>query len=198
MPRVHPTVLPSGRWLLPLYTDTFSVSIVMLSDDSGASWTPSSPMIGFGNIQPSLVRRNDGRVTAFMRDNGPFRRIRTSVSDDDGRTWGPVSSTDLPNPGAGVEAVRLASGRWAMVYNDTPRGRHTLVVTLSDDEGKTWTTTRPIERAPAGAGSFHYPSIIQARDGRIHVTYTHGSPSGSRIEHASFNEEWVLAGAGAR
>ena len=24
MPRVHPLVLPSGRWILPLYSDTFS------------------------------------------------------------------------------------------------------------------------------------------------------------------------------
>ena len=36
MPRVHPIVLPSGRWILPLYTDTFSASIMAISDDRGA------------------------------------------------------------------------------------------------------------------------------------------------------------------
>ena len=43
MPRVHPTVLPSGRWLLPLYSDTFDASIVAISDDRGASWSTSRP-----------------------------------------------------------------------------------------------------------------------------------------------------------
>ncbi len=62
MPRVHPVVLPSGRWILPLYTDTFSASIMAISDDRGETWTASKPLIGFGNIQPSLVRKNDGEL----------------------------------------------------------------------------------------------------------------------------------------
>jgi predicted neuraminidase len=196
MPRVHPTVLPSGRWLLPLYSDTFSASIVAISDDRGDTWRASRPIIGFGNIQPSLVRKSDGNIVAFMRDNGPFRRIRVSTSTDDGVTWGPVTSSPLPNPGAGIEAIRLASGRWAMVYNDLPRGRHSLAVSLSDDEGQTWKWTRHIEKGPPGSGSFHYPSIIQGTDGLIHVTYTHGGTSeGSTIQHARFNEEWVVGDA---
>ena len=60
MPRVHPVVLPSGRWILPLYSDTFAASIMAISDDRGETWTASRPLIGFGNIQPSLVRKNDG------------------------------------------------------------------------------------------------------------------------------------------
>ena len=78
-------------------------------------------MIGFGNIQPSLVRKNDGTLVAYMRDNGPFHKIRLSTSPDEGKTWTPVVGTTLPNPGAGIEAIRLASGRWALVYNDLER-----------------------------------------------------------------------------
>ena len=195
MPRVHPTVLASGRWLLPLYTDTFSASLVLISDDQGATWATSRPMIGFGNIQPSLVVRKDGSIVAFMRDNGPFRRIRLSESKDQGMTWSPVTSTTLPNPGAGVEAIKLASGRWAIVYNDAERGRHTLALSLSDDEGATWSKTRHVEVQAAGKGSFHYPSLMQGADGAIHVTYTHGgTPDGSTIQHAKFNEAWALQG----
>ncbi len=194
MPRVHPTVLPSGRWLLPLYTDTFSASIVAISDDNGATWSFSSPMIGFGNIQPSLVRRNDGTIVAFMRENGPKRRIRLSTSTDEGKTWSPVTESELPNPGAGIEAIRLSNGHWAIVYNDTTSGRHSLAVSISDDEGKTWTRTRHIEKKQPGEGSFHYPSIMQAADGSIHVSYTHGTRDGSTIQHARFNEAWVQQG----
>jgi predicted neuraminidase len=197
MPRVHPTVLPNGRWLWPLYCDTFSCSIIAISDDQGKTWKASAPIIGFGNIQPSLVRKNDGTVVAYMRDNGPFRRIRVSTSKDNGETWSKVFSSDLPNPGAGIEAIRLASGKWAMIYNDTERGRHSLALSLSDDEGESWKWTRHVARGPAGQQSFHYPSITQGADGTIHMTYTNGGlPEGSTIRHARCNEAWVMQGDG--
>ena len=152
-------------------------------------------MIGFGSIQPSLVRRADGTIFAFMRDNGTHKKIRVSTSADEGRSWSEVVDSGLPNPGAGIEAVRLASGRWALVYNDTARGRHSLALSLSDDEGRTWGTTRHIERVAEGGGSFHYPSLLQARDGTIHVTYTRRlAGAGSTIQHASFDEAWAGAG----
>ena len=195
MPRVHPVVLPTGRWILPLYSDTFSASIMAISDDRGATWTASRPLIGFGNIQPSLVRKNDGELVAFMRDNGPHRRIRLSHSRDDGVSWSPVIDSPFPNPGAGIEAIRLASGRWALIYNDLPAGRYSLAVSLSDDEGESWKWTQHVERTAAGKGQFHYPSIIQAKGGMIHITYTSSGPGrGSTIEHARFNEAWLMAG----
>jgi predicted neuraminidase len=194
MPRVHPAVLPSGRWILPLYSDTFSASIMAISDDRGATWTASRPLIGFGNIQPSLVRKNDGTLVAFMRDNGPHHRIRLSTSSDEGVSWSTVTDSPLPNPGAGIEALRLASGRWALVYNDAPAGRHSLAISVSDDEGKSWKWTRHLERVPTGQGQFHYPSMIQARDGTIHVTYTRRPRGqGSTIEHARVGEDWLLS-----
>ena len=195
MPRVHPIALPSGRWILPLYCDTFSASIMAISDDRGGSWSASRLIVGFGNIQPSLVRKNDGTLVAFMRDNGPHRRIRTSTSADDGTSWTPAMDSPFPNPGAGIEAVRLGSGNWALIYNDTSRGRHSLAVSLSDNEGKAWRWTRHLQRREPGQGSFHYPSMIQGREGEIHVTYTHFIPGqGSTIMYARFNETWIRQG----
>jgi predicted neuraminidase len=195
MPRVHPLVLPSGRWILPLYSDTFSCSIMAISDDRGATWTASQPLIGFGNIQASLVRKDDGTLVAFMRDNGPHHHIRQSSSRDDGVSWSPVVDSPFPNPGAGIEAIRLANGHWTLIYNDLPRGRQSLAVSLSDDEGASWKWTRHVERSDAGQGQFHYPSILQASDGSIHVTYTESRPGkGSTITHARFNEAWIKAG----
>jgi predicted neuraminidase len=195
MPRVHPIALPSGRWILPLYSDTFSASIMAISDDRGETWSASRPLIGFGNIQPSLVRKNDGVLVAFMRDNGPHHRIRIASSHDDGMSWSPVSDSPFPNPGAGIEAIRLANGHCALVYNDTPRGRHALAISLSDDEGLSWKWTRHLERAAPGTAQFHYPSLIQASDGSLHATYTSSRPGrGSTIEHARFNEDWISSG----
>ena len=103
------------------------------------TWYASKPLIGFGNIQPTVLRRDDGTLVAYMRENGPRDRIRVSESKDDGLTWGPVGDTELPNPGSGLDGVRLANGHWVLVYNDAKDSRATLAVSISEDEGRTWT-----------------------------------------------------------
>lgn len=192
-PRCKPTVLPSGRILLPLYTDTFSFSIMAVSDDGGRSWFASEPLIGFGNIQPSVLRRDDGTLVAYMRENGPRDRVRVSESTDDGLTWGEVGIADLPNPGSGLDGVRLASGHWLLVYNDTTRGRASLAASISDDEGRTWKWTRHLERRETG--SYHYPAVIQGSNGTIHVVYSYFVEGGKSMKHAAFNEAWVVQSA---
>ena len=189
-PRCKPTILPSGRILLPLYTDTFSISIMAISDDEGKTWYASKPLIGFGNIQPTVLRRDDGTLVAYMRENGPRGKIRMSTSNDEGLTWGPVGDAELPNPGAGIDGIRLANGKWLLVYNDTTDGRNSLAVSISDDEGKSWKWTRHLEKQPNG--SFHYPSVTQARDGTIHTVYTYSVRGGESMKHAAFNEAWVM------
>ncbi len=196
MTRVHPFVLDGKRIIVPLYSDGFDFSIMAISDDGGKTWQASRPLVSLGGVQPSLVQKKDGTLVAYMRDNGPPpQRVMRSESRDGGMTWSPVVDDDIPNPGSGLEVIRLQSGRWAMVCNDTERGRHSLAVLLSDDEGKTWKWKRHLELDPPGAGSYSYPSIIQAKDGSLHVTYSWSQPGkGSAIKYAHFNEEWVLQG----
>jgi len=191
-PRCKPTVLPSGRMLLPLYSDTFSISIMAITDDGGKTWFASKPLIGFGNIQPTVLRRNDGTLVAYMRENGPRDRIRVSESRDDGMTWGAVGVSELANPGAGVDGVRLANGHWLLVYNDTTQGRNKLAVSLSTDEGRSWTKTRHLENH--ADGSYHYPAVTQGADGTIHCVYSYFVHDGKSMKHAAFNEAWVDAG----
>lgn len=211
MTRAHPYVGDGGRLILPLYHDGFSCSLMAYSDDAGATWRTSNPLIGGGNIQPSIARRADGTLVTYMRDNGPPpARVMESESADGGRTWGPVRDTAIPNPGSGTEIIRLRDGRWLFIGNDSEEGRHQLVVMLSDDEGRTWPHRRYLEQDPPGrlAGRYHYPSVIQARDGSIHASYSHhlstdqplpkdadGKPAHSSIKHAHFNLAWVLAGS---
>jgi predicted neuraminidase len=188
-PRCKPTILPSGRIVLPLYSDTFSISIMALSDDAGETWRASQPLIGFGNIQPTVLRRNDGTLVAYMRENGPRGKIRVAESRDDGETWGPVGTIDLPNPGSGLDGAQLANGHWVLVYNDTTRGRQSLAVSLSDDEGRSWQWTRHLEHHDQGA--YHYPAVIAGRDGLIHVAYSYFVADGKSMKHAEFNEVWI-------
>ncbi|MBI4586761.1 MAG: exo-alpha-sialidase [Planctomycetes bacterium] len=196
MTRAHPVVIGGSRLIVPLYSDGFSFSLMAFSDDWGANWKTSAPLVGGGNVQPSVVEKSDGSLAAYMRDNGPPpKRILASESRDRGETWSPVIDTSLPNPGSGLEAIRLREGSWALVYNDTESGRRSLAVSLSPDEGKTWTWTKHLEPLPDfdGDRSASYPSIIHARDGTLHVTYSRKTSKGSTIYHARFNVAWVKA-----
>lgn len=195
MPRCKPIVLPSGRILLPLYTDTYSFCLMAISDDDGRTWYASKPLVGFGNIQATLMRRKDGTIVAYMRENGMTGKIRVCESKDDGISWGEVTSSSLDNPGAGIDGVVLANGHWALIYNDQKEGRNHLAVSISEDEGATWKATRHLEKRETG--SYHYPAIIQGADGVIHAIYSYfDDPHGKTMKHAAFHESWVLEGDG--
>ncbi len=208
MTRAHPFILDNKRLIVPLYSDGFSFSLMAITDDWGKTWHTSAPLVGAGNIQPSIVRKKDGTLYTLMRDNGPApKRLLQSESRDRGETWSAVIDSNLPNPGSGAEIISLRNGNWILIYNDTERGRNSLAVSISDDEGKTWKWTRHLEFDPPGAeaGSYHYPSIIQARDGSLHASYSYhinqkkakydaaGKPMHKAIKHAHFNEDWVMA-----
>ena len=222
MTRAHPYVLDGTRLIVPLYSDGFSFSLMAITDDWGATWHTSTPLVGFGNIQPTLARKKDGTLVAYMRDNGPApKRLHVSRSRDRGETWSTVEDSNVPNPGTGAEVRVLANGHWVLVYNDLEQGRYSLAVSISEDEGATWRWTRHLERDPpppqasAGQappstdpqqqGQYHYPSIIQARDGTLHVTYSYFIPPAAAkkdvegrvirkaIKHAHFNEAWITA-----
>jgi predicted neuraminidase len=148
-----------------------------------------------------------------MRDNGPPpKRLMISRSSDRGETWSTVEDSAVPNPGTGAELIVLANGNWVLIYNDLERGRYSLAVSLSEDEGRTWAWTRHLERDPVSSdeqqlGQYHYPSIIQAADGTLHATYSFfAAPAAAKrdgenrllrkaIKHAHFNEAWIRSGA---
>ena len=119
-----------------------------------------------GAIQPTILFHGDARLEALGRTRQG--RIFEVWSDDNGKTWGPVRLTGLPNPNAGIDAVTLADGRYLLVYNDTTEGRTPLNVAVSKN-GSDWRMALVLEDEP---GEYSYPAVIQAADGRVHITYT--------------------------
>lgn len=194
MTRNHPTVLPDGRILLPLYSDGFNLSLVGISDDLGETWKTSAPIVGYGPTQPTIARRLDGSLVAFFRDEGNApQRVQWAQSLDNGATWTPALDLDIPNPSSSLEVLVLQDGHWLMLCNDLEEGRHRLVLKISDDEGATWGRTRQVEPADSDATSFEYPSMIQARDGLLHLSYTRKNSAGNTIAHTTINMDWLDA-----
>ena len=147
------------------------------TSDLGKTWTRTkadSDPKQFDTIQPTILVHKD-RLQALCRSGQG--RITEVWSTDNGYTWSPMKTTDLPNPDAGIDAVTLKDGRHVLVYNPTTRGRTPLNVAISSD-GKNWQPVATLETQP---GEYSYPAVIQARDGKIHVTYTWKR---QRIKHA--------------
>jgi len=199
--RNKPTMVSDGRMLLPLYSDGFDFSLIAITDDLGESWSFSDPLLGPGNIQPTILERSNGELVAYMRDNGPPpKRLHISVSQDRGESWSAVRDSSLPNPGSAADGVRLSNGHWVIVSNNTERGRNRLSVALSQDEGRSWPHTRDVEfddRNLEIATSSHYPAIIQGKDGLLHLVYSsfrrdERSGESKTIKYARFNEAWIV------
>ncbi|MPY90267.1 MAG: hypothetical protein GEU99_20375 [Luteitalea sp.] len=192
MPGTHPLVLPDGGLLVPIANENFNAAAMAMTRDGGETWEMSQTVPGLGVIQPSVVRLSDGRLAAYFRDARGEGRILHSESADGGITWSAPVVTDLPNPGSRVEAVTLQNGHVALVYNDKEeRPRDRLAVSISTDDGKTWRWTRHLANTPGER--FDYPSIIQARDGSLHVTYSYNLRT---IKHVAFDEAWVQEESG--
>ena len=179
-----PVQLADGTLLCPSSVETkgdnWSVHFER-TGDLGATWE-ATPPVNDGNkiraIQPSILFYKDGRLQAL----GRTRRsgIYEIWSDDDGKTWGEMTLTGLPNPSSGTDAVTLADGRQLLVYNHNPnyKGRSPLNVAVSED-GKIWQAALVLEDQPGD--QFSYPAVIQTDDGLVHVTYTWKR---ERIKHA--------------
>lgn len=197
--RSKPHITDTGRLILPLYSDGFSFSMMAYTDDGGQTWDFSEPLVGFGNLQPTIAENESGELVAYMRDSGPApKRLMASRSTDNGETWSTPIDTEFPNPSSAADIVTLDNGHWVMLYNDTIEERHSLAVALSEDSGKTWPWKRKIEYNPQDTSSVYaaYPAIIQGEDGRLHATYSlrrlkSESPAKKTIKYASFDEVWI-------
>ncbi|MEO7415060.1 MAG: sialidase family protein [Opitutaceae bacterium] len=176
-----PVVLADGAWLSGSSTegnpDGWRVHFE-ISRDSGRTWSISGQPakgVGFDAIQPSILVFPDGRLEALCRTKQGV--IAQTWSSDGGKTWSPLTATDLPNPNSGTDAVTLADGRQLLVYNhsghranEAKGDRFPLDVAVSKD-GISWQRVLTLESEPVGSG-YAYPAVIQTSDGRVHITYT--------------------------
>ena len=124
-------------------------------------------------IQPSIVTHGDDSLQVLCRSKQGA--VVSAWSADKGKTWSRLEKTDLLNPNSGTDAISLHGGGYMIVYNpDLPgrdwwEGRAKLRVAVSAD-GRQWNDVAVLENREKG--EYSYPSIIQTRDHRVHITYT--------------------------
>lgn len=213
--RNHPITLADGSWLLPAYhcRPGREHRAVKLSSDGGRSWTEYDLAGSDHRVQMSVAERGDGILFAVFRSRWADR-IYATESADGGRTWKGIEPTALPNNNSAIEMVKLHSGRIALVYNDATLERDQfrwvgsgdslrkkavrtpLTIALSEDGGATWPYHRNVQMADLeyrdSQMGYSYPTIMQARDGRIHVAFSYLRKT---IKHVQLDEEWILRGS---
>ena len=208
-------VLSNGDWLLPAYDchRTAETTVVQLSSDQGSSWRQVDVPDAVGQVQMSVVELSPGELVGYFRSRAADR-IHRSVSKDYGRTWSAPERTTLPNNNSAIQLLRLTDGRLVLVFNDSsaerdqfrwvPDGkggvrrktlRTPLTLALSEDDGATWPYWRNLqvqdEEYRDNEFGYSYPTLLQTRDGRLHVAYSYLRKT---IKHVILAPEWIEAG----
>ena len=179
-----------------------------ISDDEGKTWRKIGPItaseivetdqVKFSNqkhktiqvIQPTILTHKDGKLQALCRtqNNGS---VATTWSEDNGESWSPVTFIDLPNNNSGIDGITLKDGRHLLVYNhyryikEKRKERTPINVAISDD-GMHWKAAVVLEDSPIN--QYSYPSVIQGKDGKVHIVYTWRR---QRIKYACLDPQQV-------
>ncbi len=166
-----PELLADGTLICPSSSEDNNWRIHMeFTKDGGKTWSRTAALndgVTTSAIQPSILKLPNGKLQLVCRSENDF--VLQSISDDNGKSWSALAPTTLPNPNSGIDAVTLRDGRHLIVYNNTKKGRSPLNVAISSD-GQTWKDIAVLENE--SGGEFSYPAVIQASDGKVHITYT--------------------------
>ncbi len=197
-------------WIIPLEWEREWSATFLRSEDDGRSWQLVGDLGRMANahlIQPTVVQLSNGRLMAYMRSQEGF--IYVSYSEDLGKTWSLPVPTGLPNNNSGLDLLRTESGLLLLAYNPTglmenpspvengwpeqlAEGfarwgpRTPLCLAVSKNDGQSWDLEIIVEDGP---GEYSYPSLIQSRDGAIHLVYTYRRRA---IAHVTFPEQRIL------
>ena len=171
--------------------------------DDGKTWQAGN-LIDLGGrghhggvTEPTLVELRDGRVWMLIRTN--WGEFWSGYSSDGGRWWQVLQPSRIAASSSPGLLTRLASGRLLLVWNrpfpegkdswqlsggdglwsDVPVSNHReeLSVSLSDDDGETWSTPEVIARK--SRTSLAYPYVFEVEPGRLWITTMQG---GVRVE----------------
>jgi predicted neuraminidase len=186
--RAKPLLLSDGTLISGSSVESYTswAAWIERSTDNGKTWTVAGPITlpqleastealpgpaeakTIGIIQPTIVPLGKNHLRLYARSSKQIARICASDSYDGGRSWTAARTLDLPNPSAGIDAVRLRDGRIILIYNDTTSGRSPLNLAVSNG-GEHFRNFATLESQP---GEFSYPAMIEGQDDALHLTYT--------------------------
>ena len=184
-----PVALSGGGWAVPIYHElasTFPEVLWLDHAEGGIRATKSRMSAGWFGYQPALTPIDDSRALALLRDDGGANAVTVARTEDAGETWSPPQPLNLPNPDAGLDAIRLQDGRLLLAFNDAVNSRENLRLAMSSDEGRTWRRVATLAEEPGA--DFSYPFLLQTGSGDVQLVYTWKRVA---IRHVAFNIAWL-------
>jgi predicted neuraminidase len=207
--------LSTGRLIIPaaLHTDTTgsklsefnprAVPVVYYSDDDARSWQMSNTAITPVSKrelvlqEPGVVELKDSRLWMFMRTTHGFQY--GCYSSDGGITWSAPEPTNLASPCSPATIERIPwTGDLVCVWNDhsgthlfPPDKRTPLCISISKDDGRTWSRSRIIEGD--SDGWFCYTSVTFVDD-RLLLSYCAGDKQVGRLNRVkvlALAQDWL-------
>lgn len=199
-----PIVDSQKRWLLPVaiwhFNSKYKTSIpiganIFVSTDKGKNFSflggAKAPLKDSIFPEHNLIEKKDGSLWILSRMN---YGIGESISRDGGKTFPDlIPSSILKHTSSRFFITRLQSGNLLLVKNgpiDKKVGRSQMTAHLSEDDGKTWTSSLILDER----GNVSYPDGAQTADGTIYIVYDRERYSDKEILVARFNENDVKAG----
>lgn len=152
---------------------------IEFTPDDGKTWTKTASLNdgkAMEAIQPSILQHKDGRLQLLCRSRNTT--LNETWSSDGGKTWSEMKASGLPNNNSGTDAVTLKDGRQLLVYNHVlpaaswvkGKGPRTPLNVAVSNDGIIWFAATVLEDSPIS--QYSYPSVIQTKDGMVHIVYT--------------------------
>ena len=170
-------------------------AVSVYSDDHGQTWQAGTP-IGTGMDENKVVELSDGSLMLNSRasDGSGFRKVAHST--DGGQTWSePISDKNLPDsvdnaqiirafPNAAPDDPRAKVLLLSHSPNPKPWSRDRGTISMSCDDGASWTTSKVFHEPFVG-----YTTIAVQSDGSIGLLSEDGNYGG--IWYRNFTMNWL-------
>ena len=174
-------------------------AVSVYSDDHGKTWQAGMP-IGTGMDENKVVELSDGSLMLNSRasDGSGFRKVAHST--DGGQTWSePVSDKNLPDsvdnaqiirafPNAAPDDPRAKVLLLSHSPNPRPWSRDRGTISMSCDDGASWTTSKVFHEPFVG-----YTTIAVQSDGSIGLLSedAHNGADYGGIWYRNFTMNWL-------
>ncbi len=189
--RCKPTVLKNGTWLLCAYSRSSARYHYSVSADQGKTWQlrEAGKKVPTPFDETMILEHRDGTLRMFARTGGSGH-IAECVSSDGGKSWSDGRDGAIISPGSRFFIGRLRSGNLICVRNNDAAKRINLSVSLSFDDGASWTKPMLLD----SRSEVSYPDVAEGSDGTIYILHDWNRVAEKAILLTRLAEEEIAAG----
>jgi predicted neuraminidase len=123
-------------------------------------------------LQPSVAALDGRHALAILRDSGVGAgALMAAATDDGGESWRALPNLPIANEDSFAALLRLSDGRLLLAANPAPGKKRDPLALFLSENGENWRAVCTVERSARGDEDFAYPSLVQTRDGLVHLAY---------------------------